>query len=44
MLTFSVLNAAVGRDDDAIGRERRQSLSEDEKTAEHRSQRRGIKP
>ena len=37
------LNAALGRDDASIRRERRQSLSEDEKTAEHRSQRRGIK-
>ena len=38
------LNAAIGRDDASIGRERHQSLSEDEKTAERLSQRRGIKP
>ena len=38
------LNAAVGRDDASISRERHQSLSEDEKTAERRSQRHGIKP
>ena len=38
------LNAAVGRDDTSSSRERRQSLSEDEETAERRSQRRGIKP
>ena len=37
------LNAAIGRDEAAIRRERHQSLSEDEKTTEHRSQRRGIK-
>ncbi len=38
------LNAALGRDDASISRERHQSLSEDEKTAERRSQRHGIKP
>ena len=38
------LNAAIGRDDTSIGRERHQSPSEDEKTAERLSQRRGIKP
>ena len=38
------LNAAVGRDDASISRERHQFLSEDEKTAERLSQRRGIKP
>ena len=38
------LNAAVGRDDASISREQHQSLSEDEKTAERLSQRRGIKP
>ena len=38
------LNAALGRDDASISRERHQSLSEDEKTAERLSQRRGIKP
>ena len=38
------LNAAIGRDDASISRERHQSLSEDEKTAERLSQRRGIKP
>ena len=38
------LNAAVGRDDASTRRERHQSLSEDEETAERRSQRRGIKP
>ena len=38
------LNAAIGRDDTSISRERHQSLSEDEKTAERRSQRHGIKP
>ena len=38
------LNAAVGRDDASGSRERRQSLSEEEETAERRSQRRGIKP
>ena len=38
------LNVAVGRDDTSSSRERRQSLSEDEETAERRSQRRGIKP
>ena len=38
------LNTALGRDDASISRERGQSLSEDEKTAEHHSQRRGIKP
>ena len=38
------LNTALGRDDASISRERGQSLSEDEKTAEHLSQRRGIKP
>ena len=37
------LNAAIGRDDASISRERHQSLSEDEKTAERLSQRRGIK-
>ena len=37
------LNAAIGRDDASNSRQRDQSLSEDEKTAEHRSQRRGIK-
>ena len=37
------LNAAIGRDDTSISRERIQSLSEDEKTAERLSQRRGIK-
>ena len=37
------LNAAIGRDEASIRRERRQSLSEDEKASEHRSQRRGIK-
>ncbi|MCY4404736.1 MAG: hypothetical protein OXC15_00090 [Rhodospirillaceae bacterium] len=37
------LNAAIGRDDTSIGRERHQSLSEDEKTAERLSQRCGIK-
>ena len=38
------LNAAIGRDDTSIGRKRHQSPSEDEKTAERLSQRRGIKP
>ena len=38
------LNAAIGRDDTSISRERHQSLSEDEKTDERLSQRRGIKP
>ena len=38
------LNAAIGRDDTSISRERHQSPSEDEKTAERLSQRRGIKP
>ena len=38
------LNAASGRDDTSISRERHQSPSEDEKTAERLSQRRGIKP
>ena len=38
------LNAALGRDDTSISHERHQSLSEDEKTAERRSQRHGIKP
>ena len=38
------LNDAIGRDDTSIGRERHQSPSEDEKTAERLSQRRGIKP
>ena len=33
----------VQRLNSAIGRDRRQSLSEDEKSAEHRSPRRGIK-
>ena len=37
------LNAAIGRDEASIRRERRQTLSEDEKTAERRSQRHGIK-
>ena len=37
------LNAAIGRDDTSISRERHQSPSEDEKTAERLSQRRGIK-
>ena len=37
------LNGAIGRDEAAIRRERHQSLSEDEKTTERRSQRRGIK-
>ena len=38
------LNAALGRDEAFIRRERHQSLSDDENTAERRSQRRGIKP
>ena len=38
------LNDAIGRDDTSIGRERHQSPSEDEKTAERLSRRRGIKP
>ena len=38
------LNAAIGRDDTSISRERHQSPSEDERTAERLSQRRGIKP
>ena len=38
------LNAAIGRDDTSISRKRHQSPSEDEKTAERLSQRRGIKP
>ena len=38
------LNAAIGRDDTSISRERGQSPSEDEKTAERPSQRRSIKP
>ena len=38
------LNAAIGRDEAFISRERHQSLSEDENTAERLSQRRGIKP
>ena len=38
------LNAAIGRDDTSISRERHQSPSEDEKTAERLSQRHGIKP
>ena len=38
------LNAAIGRDDTSIGRERQQSPSEDEKTAERLSRRPGIKP
>ena len=38
------LNAAIGRDDTSIGRERQQSSSEDEKTAERLSRRPGIKP
>ena len=42
--SVALLNAAVGRDDASISRERHQSLSEDEKTAERLSQRRGIKP
>ena len=37
------LNAAIGRDEASIRRERHQSLSEDEKTAERLSQRGGIK-
>ena len=37
------IHADVQRLNAAIGRERHQSLSEDEKTAEHRLQRRGIK-
>ena len=37
------LNAAIGRDDTSISRERHQSPSEDERTAERLSQRRGIK-
>ena len=37
------LNAAIGRDEASVSRERHQSLSEDEKTAERLSQRRGIK-
>ena len=37
------LNTALGRDDASERRERHQSLSEDEKTAERLSQRRGIK-
>ena len=42
--SVALLNTALGRDDASISRERGQSLSEDEKTAEHLSQRRGIKP
>ena len=38
------LNAAIGRDEASVSRERHQSLSEDERTAERLSQRRGIKP
>ena len=38
------LNAAIGRDDTSISRKRHQSPSEDERTAERLSQRRGIKP
>ena len=38
------LNTALGRDEASVRRERHQSLSEDEKTTERRSQRRGIKP
>ena len=38
------LNAAIGRDEASVSRERHQSLSEDEETAERLSQRRGIKP
>ena len=38
------LNTALGRDEASVRRERHQSLSEDEKTAERLSQRRGIKP
>ena len=38
------LNAALGRDDTSISHERHQFPSEDEKTAEPRSQRHGIKP
>ena len=37
------LNDAIGRDEASVSRERHQSLSEDEKTAERLSQRRGIK-
>ena len=37
------LNTALGRDDASISRERHQSPSEDERTAERLSQRRGIK-
>ena len=42
--SVALLNTALGRDDASERRERHQSLSEDEKTAEHRSQRHGIKP
>ena len=38
------LNTALGRDDASERRERHQSLSEDEKTTERLSQRRGIRP
>ena len=42
--SVALLNTALGRDDASERRERHQSLSEDEKTAERLSQRRGIKP
>ena len=41
--SVALLNTALGRDDASERRERHQSLSEDEKTAERLSQRRGIK-
>ncbi len=41
--SVALLNTAFGRDDASERRERHQSLSEDEKTAERLSQRRGIK-
>ena len=42
--SVALLNTALGRDDASTRRERHQSLSEDEETAERLSQRRGIKP
>ena len=41
--SVALLNTALGRDDASERRERHQPLSEDEKTAERLSQRRGIK-